>query len=365
MPVVVTAELTCTPRRLSQLGDEAWADLVEEFDARSTSLAAAHGAAIAEHVGSALVAIAEEAPDAVALARALVGRPPQADVGVRVAVHAGPVRSTSRGATGATVQLVRQVLAATRPGEVLLTEAAASLVDEPVERVPRRFAKGPSGAVPLLQLLPPRRQRTGPPRALVVDDHPLWRQTMAKLLERSGVATVVAEAGDATSAAELLRTCDPDLVLLDLNLQASHGLQVLEQVAAGEQDVRVLVLSSSDEPRDVRAARRAGADGYLLKTADAHDVVAAARQVLAGEQVFPVGDDDAEVGTSAAELLTPRQREVLSVLADGRMTSAAAARRLGMSPRTLSKHLENAYAALGVSSRLEALDRLRGERLIL
>jgi CheY-like chemotaxis protein len=129
--------------------------------------------------------------------------------------------------------------------------------------------------------------RTGPLDVLIVDDHPLWRDTVRQVLEHAGVATVVAEASDGSDAIELARRWRPDVVLMDVGLPDRTGSDVTEALLRERSDVKVLVLSSSDERRDVVDAVAAGASGYLVKTAEGSDIVDAVRRVHAGELVFP------------------------------------------------------------------------------
>jgi DNA-binding NarL/FixJ family response regulator len=122
---------------------------------------------------------------------------------------------------------------------------------------------------------------------IVVDDHPLWRQTLCSVLERGDVGRVVGEAADGETAVALVAELEPDLVLMDMHLPGIGGAAATAAVVADHPSTRVLVLSSSDERSSVVDAVRAGAAGYLLKTAEAHEVYDAVRRVHRGELVFP------------------------------------------------------------------------------
>ena len=122
---------------------------------------------------------------------------------------------------------------------------------------------------------------------VVVDDHPLWRQTLRAVIERGGAGQVVGEAGDGETALELVDELRPDLVLMDIHLPGISGCEATSSLLERHPSTRVLVLSSSDERSTVLDAVRAGAVGYLLKTAEADEVYEAVRRVHRGELVFP------------------------------------------------------------------------------
>jgi CheY-like chemotaxis protein len=124
------------------------------------------------------------------------------------------------------------------------------------------------------------------PDVLIVDDHPLWRETLRKVLEHAGSA-VVAEASDGVEALEVASRRPADVVLMDIDMPEMDGIEATRRLVGKRPDAKVLVLSSSDERDDVIAAVAAGASGYLLKTADASEIVDAVRRVAAGEPVFP------------------------------------------------------------------------------
>lgn len=194
-------------------------------------------------------------------------------------------------------------------------------------------------------------------RVVLVDDHVLVRQGLRSLLESTGQVAVVGEAGDAQEAMRVVVGTHPDVVLLDLRLGQEDGLDVAHECREQAPDVRVLVVSASGGSPQLRAALGAGADGYLLKGVTAGQLVDGLRKVAGGETVIDPAfvpallDDIADGGLETASL-TVREMEVLSLVADGH-TAPAVARRLGISQRTVHKHLENVHRKLGVSSRAE------------
>lgn len=125
------------------------------------------------------------------------------------------------------------------------------------------------------------------PSIVLVDDHPLWRESLKRLLERKRVGRLVAEASDGDEALGCVRRHRPDLVIMDIDLPRLDGIEATRLLQREAPDLRVLFLSALDDEDDVVAAIRAGASGYLLKTAAPDEVVDAIRRVHTGELVFP------------------------------------------------------------------------------
>jgi len=128
--------------------------------------------------------------------------------------------------------------------------------------------------------------RSAPLRILLVDDHPMWRDAVRADLEGAGVAQVVGEASDGAEAVEMARRTSPDVVLMDLNLPVFGGAEATRRIIEGSRDVKVLVLSASGEEEDILEAVKAGAAGYVLKSASAEEVVDGTVRVARGEPVF-------------------------------------------------------------------------------
>lgn len=126
-----------------------------------------------------------------------------------------------------------------------------------------------------------------PTTVVVVDDHPMWRQTLRQVIDASDAHRVVGEAGDAGEAVAIATRTSPDVVVMDLNLPGMDGVAATRELAEELPDVRVLVLSASDDRVDILQAMRSGASGYLLKTAEPREVVDAIARVHAGEVVLP------------------------------------------------------------------------------
>jgi two-component system, NarL family, nitrate/nitrite response regulator NarL len=186
-------------------------------------------------------------------------------------------------------------------------------------------------------------------RLMLVDDHPLVRDGLRARLEAAGGLKVVAEAGGAQEALALAALHQPDLVLMDVGMRGTNGLQATRQLLA-QQACKVLVLSMYDNAEYVREAERAGALGYVLKDSPAEEIVAAIRTVAAGGRHFS-GALVLKLQSHAAgaPLLTPRENEVLALIAQG-LSSKDIGERLGMGVRTVETHRTNLRRKLKLAS---------------
>lgn len=201
-----------------------------------------------------------------------------------------------------------------------------------------------------------------PIRVMVVDDHPVWRDGVRADLEREGLATVVAEASDGGEAIERAREAMPEVVIMDLNLPTVPGVEATRQIVEESPHVRVLVLSASGEEADVLEAVKAGASGYLLKSATSAEVVDAVRRVREGEPVFTpslaglVLNEFRRIATKdpSEPALTPRENEVLRLVAKG-YTYREIAGRLFVSVKTVQNHVQNILTKLQLRKRYELM----------
>jgi DNA-binding NarL/FixJ family response regulator len=194
-------------------------------------------------------------------------------------------------------------------------------------------------------------------RVMIVDDHPMWRDAVERDLAGAGF-DVVAVASTGTEAITRCRAARPDVVVLDLQIPPPNGVEVTREVAAS---ARVLILSASGEQADVLEAVKAGATGYLVKSASSAELISAVGQVAAGEAVFTPGlaglvlgeyrriDDAPDPNTPH---LTERETEVLKMVAKG-LTSTQIAERLVISHRTVQNHVQNTLRKLQLHNRVE------------
>jgi two-component system response regulator NreC len=196
-------------------------------------------------------------------------------------------------------------------------------------------------------------------RIVVVDDHAVVRSGLRLLLDAEADLEVVGEAGNAHDAIFEVRAASPDVVLLDVVMPGASGIEVLPQVLHEVPGVKVLMLSMQDDPNYVREAFAAGASGYVLKEAVDAEVVAAIREVAAGNQyVHPalgarmVAADAAAQAAAEADPLSDREREVLKMLALGH-TNQEIAQQLFISVRTAETHRAHIMRKLQLSTRAE------------
>ena len=201
-----------------------------------------------------------------------------------------------------------------------------------------------------------------PLRVMVVDDHPLWRDAVERDLVAAGL-DVVAVAADGREALARFPAARPDVVVLDLQIPPPDGVQVTAEMVAHDPAIRVLVLSASGEQADVLAAVKAGATGYLVKSASREELLAAVRRVAQGDPVFTAGLAglvlgefqrlaDAPVPDPAEPRLTDRETEVLRMVAKG-LSYRQIAERLVLSHRTVQNHVQNTLTKLQMHNRVE------------
>jgi DNA-binding NarL/FixJ family response regulator len=186
---------------------------------------------------------------------------------------------------------------------------------------------------------------------LIVDDHPVVRQGLRALLDVQDDIVVAGEAGDGPAALSLATTLRPDIVLLDLKMPGMDGFAMLEPLRAA--GLRVLVLTSATEPSAAAQAVRAGAAGVLYKDIDPDALVRAIRSVRDGNVLLAPEALGSLVRGSRVDTLTPREREVLAAIAEGR-SNREIARSLRVSEKTVKAHVSSVLAKLGVQDRTQA-----------
>ncbi|MFP1623921.1 response regulator [Streptomyces sp. 5K101] len=206
-----------------------------------------------------------------------------------------------------------------------------------------------------------------PIKVMVVDDHPMWRDAVARDLAAAGF-DVVATAGDGAQAVRRAKAAAPDVLVLDLNLPELPGVQVCKELVAALPGLRVLVLSASGEHADVLEAVKSGATGYLLKSASTEELTDAVGRTAAGDPVFTPGlaglvlgeyrrlasEPAPSPGADApkAPQLTDRETEVLRLVAKG-LSYKQIAERLVISHRTVQNHVQNTLGKLQLHNRVE------------
>ena len=194
-------------------------------------------------------------------------------------------------------------------------------------------------------------------RVVLADDHAVVRQGLRTFLDLQDDIEVVAEAADGHEAVDATERLDPDVVLLDLVMPGLDGLGALRQLR--EHRARVLVLTSFGDDDKLFSALRAGAAGYLLKDVQPTELVRAIRAAHAGESPLSpavatrIVEEVAQGAASAHDDLTPRELDVLTLIARGR-SNKVIARELGVAEKTVKTHVSHILAKLGVSDRTQA-----------
>ena len=190
---------------------------------------------------------------------------------------------------------------------------------------------------------------------LIIDDHPIVREGLKTFLNLQDDIEVVGEAGTAQMGLELAQTLNPELVLLDVQLPDHAGLSILPALLKHIPKPRVLILTSYADDAYIREAMRAGAAGYLLKHAGPNALLDSVRAALRGE--IPLDASAVRVlaqeHNDPLETLTPREREVLDLIAEG-LSNADIAQALNVAEKTVKTHATSIFAKLGVTGRTQA-----------
>lgn len=195
---------------------------------------------------------------------------------------------------------------------------------------------------------------------VIVDDHPLFRRGLRDLLEMGPDIAVVGEAGDCDSAMDVVHRTEPDLVVLDLNMKQSSGIEILSKLKDEDASRRIVILTVSDSGRDLTACIQAGADGYFLKDMEPEMMLANIRQSLEGRLLvdpsmleYLTASLRQDPAKSMAPQLTARECDVLRLIAEG-WTNKMIARELNISDGTVKGHVKHLLNKLDMKSRVEA-----------
>jgi len=203
---------------------------------------------------------------------------------------------------------------------------------------------------------------------LIVDDHPIFRKGMRSLLEMMPDITLVGEAKNGREAVELALVHQPDVVLMDLQMPEGSGLSATRELNKHSPNTRILVVTLFEDDDSIFAALRAGAQGYILKDADEEEMMRAIRAVGEGEAIFSpsiatrlmdyFASARQEVPKEVFPELTEREREILTLIAQGK-SNEAIAEKLTISLKTVRNHVSNIYSKLQVADRAQAAIRAR------
>lgn len=200
-------------------------------------------------------------------------------------------------------------------------------------------------------------------RVLLIDDHALFRIGLSELLQRRGIDVIAAVSGCEEGLRQVART-RPDVVLLDMRMPGMSGLDVLERLRTAGRTMPVAMLTTSRDEADVISSLQNGAQGYLLKDMEPDDLIAALTRIVKGETVVAQeltgvlaravqGGAEPTGGHTQIKGLTPREREILCLVAEGQ-SNKVIARNLGISDGTVKLHVKAILRKLKVHSRVEA-----------
>jgi two-component system nitrate/nitrite response regulator NarL len=201
-------------------------------------------------------------------------------------------------------------------------------------------------------------------RVLLIDDHALFRIGLSELLQRRGIE-VVAALGDCVQGIQEVVEQQPDVVLLDMRMPQMTGLEVLRELKSRQQSMPVVILTTSRDETDVVEALQGGAQGYLLKDMEPDDLIDSLADIVGGQTIVTSdltmvlaralrGDKpEAASATTDMDSLTPREREILCLLANGQ-SNKVIARNLGISDGTVKLHVKAILRKLKIHSRVEA-----------
>ncbi len=196
---------------------------------------------------------------------------------------------------------------------------------------------------------------------LLIDDPPMLRNGVKQLLSLDTTLTVVGEAGDGIQGVKLAEELDPDLILLDLNMPGMNGFETLDQLRLRSLSGRIVVFSVSNYSDDLITALKRGADGYLLKDMEPEELLAALKQAAAGKMVVsptltPILAqslrEDRSEGERDIDQLTPRERDILKLIAQG-LSNKMIARKLDITESTVKVHVKHLLKKMKLKSRVE------------
>jgi two-component system, NarL family, response regulator len=191
-------------------------------------------------------------------------------------------------------------------------------------------------------------------RVVIVDDHPVVRFGLATIISLQRDMVVTAEAGSGEEACALCAARPADVVLMDLRLPGLSGVEAIRAIRLAQPNLRFIVLTTYEGDEDIHRALEAGAQAYLLKAMSHAEVTAAIRKVHAGARVIPEPVSRTLAGRAPHSQLSPRELEVLGLIADG-LSNRQIGQRLGITEATVKWHVNIILGRLGVADRTEAI----------
>lgn len=310
---VLFTDIVDSTRHVADMGDRRWRALLDQHDALVRSTLIEFDGREIRSMGDGFVAVFQTPERALDAARLIAERVKVLGIEVRGGIHTGECEIRGEDIGGIAVHVTARIAALAGPSEVVASSTVRDLAagsdyrfvargSHTLKGVPRKWqlfsvesggtdakarkrAKKPAGPKKTAARRPAA--SSAGLRVMLVDDHPLWRSTLKMVLDHTEGVVVVAEASDGHEALEQAKACKPEVVVMDVDMPSMNGVETTARLAKQAGDVKVLMLSSSDQKDHVISALRAGASGYLLKTAEASEIADAVVRIAAGELVFP------------------------------------------------------------------------------
>ncbi len=376
LATVLFTDIVESTRVASKLGDRKWRELLDSHDSAARQELKRHGGREVKTVGDGFLATFDRPEDAVRCASAIGEAVSGLGLEMRAGLHTGQCEIRGSDLGGIAVHIAARIAELAEAGEILVSQTVKELVTGsklPFVTRGTHALKGVPGRWRVFRLRGTQEKSAPPkpegPRApgrkprdislMIVDDHPLWRNSLRQVLEHKKAATIVAEASNGTEALEIARKVKPDVIVMDMDLPNMNGVEATTKLIAERPDTKVLFLSALDTRDKVLEAVEAGASGYLIKTASPDEIANAVRRVHQGEAVFApslaraVLDEFRRLSTGGdrrgkpLDTLTPREREVLKLMAEGR-SNRAIGERLHLSSKTVEAHVASIFIKLGL-----------------
>jgi DNA-binding NarL/FixJ family response regulator len=404
MLTVLFTDIVGSTELAATYGDRKWRDVLDRHDEMVRDCLKASRGREVKTVGDGFMATFDSPGLAIACAEDIVRGAQKLQMRVRAGVHTGEVEHRGRDLGGIGVHLAARIAALAEADQILVSSTVKDLCDgseiafasegrhvlkgipgprqifSVASEVPatpawarRASGNGAARVKPVVRASKAAKTSSQsaaqPITVMIVDDHPLWRDTLRRLLEKGG-ARVVHEVGNGAEAVQAAADHKPDVVLMDIDMPGLNGIQATREISSALPGTKVIMLSSMRERDEVLAAVRAGACGYLLKTTGGAEIADAIRRTHAGEMVFPselttlVLAELRNPGPSGLGALTDREERVLARIADG-LSNEAIARELHVSPKTVEVHVASIFTKLGLEATPDQNRRVQAAAIFL
>lgn len=372
---VLITDIVESTKTAARQGDRLWHETLDAHDAATRAeLARAGGHEVGKRLGDGFLATFDSPEKAVRCAEAIGEAVRELKLEIRAGVHTGECEIRGKDVGGIAVHIGARIVELAEPEEILVSQTVKDLVTGAKLSFTSRGShtlRGVPGKWRLYALkqttqtrAPATKPVTRPKRKsigiLIVDDHPLWRQTLRQVIEHKKAGTIVGEASDGSEAIESARRLVPDVVVMDMDLPKTNGVEATQTILQELPETKVLFLSAEDSREKVLEAVEAGASGYLIKTAEPSEIVDAVRRVNTGEAVFTpslaavVLDEFRRLSAGKTrkrgplDALTDRERDVLRLMAEGR-SNLAIGQALYLSPKTVETHVARIFQKLDLT----------------